>query len=181
MLALFQSNSINSEIMCESARTELLTNYLKEKNDNHASLLTAIAVVAVGGFALAKQSISEDSSGIIGGFLPSTFGSAAIFQGASYSFHRSRNLFERSGKIRRATLFPDVIRHFLNRPLEEDPSNTVRTSIIAHCRRDVRLRRLGLVVEERQMGIFFGEGGDYNEKDLRAQAEMFNMASHVQG
>lgn len=123
--------------MCESAQAEPLTDYLNEKDDNRARFLTAIAVVAaglgviaVGGFVLAEHGIFEGISGISGGFLSSTFRSAAIFQGAQYSFHLFPTCFERSGRLRRAFLFPDVIWCSLNRLLEEDPSNTVRTAII---------------------------------------------------
>lgn len=183
LLASFQSSGINAEITCEAARAEQLADYLKEKNDNRARLLTTIAVVtggvgaiAVGGFLLAGHAVSEGIAGIIGGVLSSTFGTSALFQGATYPFKHPRNLLREIWEGPSSpTLFPDVIWRFLNRPLEEDPNKTLRTAIIMRWRRDGRLGTAGSAVEERRTALFFGEGGDYDEDDLRARAQMLNM------
>jgi len=59
--------------------------------------------------------------------------------------------------------------------LEEDPSTTLRTVIIARWRHDDRLGVPGSALEKRRIALLFGEGGDYTEGDLRTRAQMLNL------
>jgi hypothetical protein len=183
MLASFQTNSINAEIMCEAARAEHLADYLQQVNEGHERLLTIIAVVTGGltaivggGLWVAGSNVAAGYVALVGGSLETGFGAASLFQDHQYHFRHPRNLLREIWEGPPVpALFPDVIWRFLNRPLEEDPSSTLRTAIIARWRRDGRLGTPGSAEEDRRISLLFGEEGDYNEEDLRARAQMFYM------
>ncbi|HJT19421.1 MAG TPA: hypothetical protein VJ746_03060, partial [Nitrospira sp.] len=183
LLVSFQNNSVNAEIACEAARAEQLADHLQQHNEDRARLLTIMAVVAggvaaiaVGGLAIAEHAVAEGIAGIIGGTLSTAFGTAALFQNREYPFRHPRNLLrEIWDGPPTPVLFPDVIWRFLNRPLEENPSTTLRTAIIERWRSDGRLGKPGSALEKRRMALLFAEGGNYNVDDLRARAQMLNL------
>jgi len=183
LLASFQANGTNAEIICEAARAEHLADSLQRQNEGRARLLTIVAVVTGGvaglvggGLAVAEHAVAAGWAAIVGGSLATTFASAALFQDQQYTFRHPRNLLREiwEGPPNPA-LFPDVIWRFLNRPLEEDPSTTLRTVIIARWRHDDRLGAPGSVLEKRRIALMFGDGGDYTEGDLRTRAQMLNL------
>ena len=183
LLASFQANGTNAEIICEAARAEHLADSLQQQNEGRARLLTIVAVVTGGvaglvggGLAVAEHAVAAGWAAIVGGSLSTTFASAALFQDQQYTFRHPRNLLREiwEGPPNPA-LFPDVIWRFLNRPLEEDPSTTLRTVIIARWRRDGRLGAPGSALEKRRIALMFGDGGDYTESDLRTRAQMLNL------
>ncbi|WP_447987020.1 hypothetical protein [Nitrospira sp. Nam74] len=183
LLVSFQANGVNAEIACEVARAQQLADYLQQQKDSRARLLTVLAVVAGGvagmiggGLAIADHAVAEGVAVTIGGALSTVFGSTALFQQQEYEFRHPRNLLREIWEgPPNPVLFPDVIWRFLNRPLEEDPSTSLRTAIIARWRRDGRLGEPGSALEQRRNTLLFGEGGNYNVEDLQARAQMFNM------
>jgi len=183
LLVSFQNNSVNAEISCEEARAEHLADYLEEQNDNRARYFT-IAAIVVGGIwgivggslALADHTAAEGIVGIVGGALTTVFGAAALFQDQQAYLGHPRNLLREIWEgPTTPILFPDIIWRFLNRPLEEDPTITLRSIIIARWRRDGRLGRPGSDEEKRRSVLIFGEGGEYTVDDLYARAQMFNL------
>jgi hypothetical protein len=183
LLVSFQNNSLIAEISCEEARAEHLADSLETQNDDRARLLT-IAAIVVGGIwgivggslALADNTVGEAIVGIVGGVLTTAFGAAALFQDQGGYLGHPRNLLREIWEgPATPLLFPDVIWRFLNRPLEEDPSITHRTLIIARWRRDGRLGSPGSDEEKRRTTLMFGEGGEYTVDDLYARAQMFNL------
>lgn len=183
VLGSFQANSLNAEITCEVERASELADYLQERNESRARLLTIIAVVtgglagiAVGGLTIDDQTVSSGIAGILGGVISTAFGSAALFQNTQHNFKHPRNLLRELWEPPSSpAIFPEVMWRFLNRPLEEDPKSSLRTVMIARWRRDGRLGEPGSKLEETRSTLLLGDGGEYSLEDLRARAQMLNM------
>ena len=183
LLALLQVTGMSAEIVCEAERADQLADRLEEKEDSRARLITVAAIVVAGlagivggAVAIANQSVIEGILGVVGGTLSTVFSSFALKQDLATVFLHPRNiLIPVWNGPEQTDLFPEVVWRFLNRPLEEDPSATLRTAIIARWQRDGRLGTPGSAVERHRLHLFFTEGGEYQVEDLRARAQMLDM------
>src|SRR5262249_33389023 len=183
LLASYQTTAITAEINCEAERAQQLAAYLRQQNQDRVQVLTIFGLVAGGvlsmvggGLSVADQGVASGIAGLVGGALSTVFGTAALFPNQEYDFQHPRNLLRELWEgPNTPKLFPDLMWRFLNRPLEEDPTDTLRTAIVARWRQDNRLGTPGSAMEQRRIALLFGEGGRYNADDLFVRALMFDM------
>lgn len=183
LLALLQVTSISAEIVCEAERADQLADRLEEKEVSQSRTLTILAILATGvagiaggAVAIANQAATEGIFAVVGGALATAFSGLALKEDLHSHFKHPRNLLRDVWEGPTSSgLFPEVVWRFLNRPLEEDPTSTLRLAIIERWRNDGRLGPPSSALEQRRTGLVFGDGGDYEVEDLRARAQMLDM------
>ncbi len=169
---------IAAELDCEGERADQVGNYLQEKSQSWvqgftvASLVTGAATGIASSILMAADTSkgSQLAVGVSGASVAGALGFGALAVHPRLPFSHRRNLLADVWNGPRASAaYPPVVWAYLSRPeFSNRGDQPIRAKIAARWKSFADL-------ETDDVKLFFGPGGDYDERQLHVRASMLNQ------
>ncbi|MDJ1496649.1 hypothetical protein QNI19_27195 [Cytophagaceae bacterium DM2B3-1] len=178
-LASTEIASLAAELDCAGEHADQLATYLDQKDEKRIRKLTILSIVigavTTGATALVDNEQTNKVVGIGGGLISAVLGGMAAFSSHKTLFvEHKRNLLTdiwNENHNHNSSIYSPFVWYMLN---EKSFSNTAQLSVIQNIRKRWQAYALN-GMNSREVTLYFGPGGEYQQDDLHTRANMLNQ------
>lgn len=183
-LASLEISAVASEIDCEEERIDQVATYLKGKENETETRLTAAAIVIgaagtiVTGILLARGDDNKlsDEIGIGMGLTEAALGYFILRNTKKIEFYHPRNALKDIWQSPETSkIFPPSVWYYLTYDYPATPEKSIRQELINKWLDFGQIANAKDKKKEQLYTLYFGEGGKYSSEQLKNRADMYDQ------